>query len=367
MWVQKVGKMTGCTIFAYSASPHLSQLYTGFSLLAMKGQINLRQRLDKYTHKGKELESLNLQSLETPVLFAVLNDNTVVFYDTGDSSVLRQDALEIADGYFKRSYLKAAIPERYRSKVFPLGLNYEVYTGQFDRYELARVLWRKSALKSFPIELGRRLAELASLSYLPSASTVQSPPRPDREPFVLFMARAWDPCDEPPGLSAQDRAERVQVNEMRAHCIEYLRKYLGRRFFGGFARTKYAARRFPELLLDNSEVSGKKNYMSLLQQYPICIATAGLHGSIGWKMGEYVACSRAIVSERFECSLPGDFAKDRNYLEFDAPARCVEQTMRLVETHHLRREMMELNHDYYHAYLAPDRLIQNTLTIVSNR
>lgn len=183
---------------------------------------------------------------------------------------------------------------------------------------------------------------------------------------MLFMARAWDPKGELAELTEEEKRERVYINEMRARCIRLLRDELGPHFYGGFARTSYAMDNFKELLVEDALVSGKKRYVSLLHDYPICIATAGLHGSIGWKMGEYVAFSKAIVSERLNCSVPGDFTCGRNYLEFDTPEMCLEQTMKLVEGRGLRAQMMEDNWTYYNMHLMPDRLIMRTLKIASD-
>lgn len=354
-----------CTIFAYSTSPHVSQLYTGFSVLSMNGEISLTQKLSNYSHRGEEL----MKNLEPPALnglFVLLNDEKVLFYDTYDGCNLYNDALEVADVYFKRSYLQSAIPESCKYRVFPLGLNYELYTGKLERHELARVFLRKSVLNKFPNELIKCIAEFSWLSFLPTTMNMYSLPEPNQEPRVLFMARAWDPAGELPGLSAERKEERVRINETRARCIELLRKELGRFFHGGFAQTNYAVENFKELLLESASISGKKQYISLLRQHPICIATTGLHGSIGWKMGEYVAFSKSIVSERLNFLVPGEFSKNRNYLEFDTAERCLQQTMKLVEDRQMRLELMENNWSYYRSYLMPDRLIKRTLDIANS-
>jgi hypothetical protein len=354
--------MITCTLYAHSTSPHVSQLYTGFSLLAMKGEIRLKQKLYNYSHENRPvLENLEPDALNG--LFVTVNDK-VLFYDTSDSSDPVDGALQIVDAYFKRSYVQERLPERYASRVFPLGLNYELYTGRLEYHEVARFIWRKSVLR-YPRVLLRAVAELASLSFLPTTINMYSPPKHTQEPRVLFMARAWDPKGELADLSEEEKRERININEMRARCIELLRGELGHHFYGGFARTAYAVENFKGLLLEDALVSGKQRYVSVLHEYPICIATAGLHGSIGWKMGEYVAFSKAIVSERLNCSVPCDFRRDRNYLEFDTPELCLEQTMKLVEDRGLRWQMMEDNWNYYNLHLMPDKLIMRTLKIAS--
>ncbi len=307
----------------------------------------------------------NLGPRDLNGLFVVLNDEKILFYDTSDTPDLNLEAIEISDAYFKRSYVYAAIPDRHKSSVYPLGLNYELYTGRLNRQEISRFVFRKSILERFPREFMKRLAELSSLSFLPTIANMCALPVPHQSPRVLFMARAWDPGGEWSGLSEEDKAERVQINEMRARCIELLRKELGPRFYGGFAHSEYAIEAYKNLLLEGPLISGKKNYLSLLKQYPICIATTGLHGSIGWKMAEYLAFSKSIVSERLKCAVPCGFEANKNYLEFDTPEECVQETMNLLEDGPSRQGMMDDNWVYYKNHLVPDNLVLRTLDIAS--
>ena len=88
----------------------------------------------------------------------------------------------------------------------------------------------------------------------------------------------------------------------------------------------------------------------------------GLHGSIGWKIGEYVAAAKAIVSEKFAYSLPGDFSAGRNYLPYDSVEGCIE-AVRFLCANKKRLYAMQLsNMIYYHSYLKPEMLVLNALS-----
>lgn len=91
------------------------------------------------------------------------------------------------------------------------------------------------------------------------------------------------------------------------------------------------------------------------------MATTGLHGSIGWKLAEYVAFSKAIVSEQLIYDVPGPFAAGRNYIEFTSPEECLNGALRLIEDMALRKQVMQSNADYYRDYLRPDALVRNAL------
>ncbi len=343
----------------------MSQIYTGFSLLAAKGKINLVQKLGNYSHHGKALMR-DVGPYGLNGLYVVLNDSKVIYYDTSDASALQSEALAVADAYFKRSYVSRMVPPGYEARVHPLGFNYELYVGRLNRFEVSRFLFRRHLLQRSPREFCIRIAELLSFSFLPTIAKMSSPPILRQDPRVLFMARAWDPGGEGVELSAGQKQEREQINEARASCVALLRKELGARFYGGFARTKYAMENYRGLLLENVLVSGKEKYLALLQQFPICIATTGLYGSIGWKMAEYVAFSKAIVSEKLQCEVPGNFDSGKNYGEFHTAEQCLQETMKLVENEQSRQQMMQNNWTYYKNYLEPDQLILRTLGIASD-
>jgi hypothetical protein len=101
--------------------------------------------------------------------------------------------------------------------------------------------------------------------------------------------------------------------------------------------------------------------MATMRSHPICVATTGLHGSIGWKLAEYVAFSKAIVTEKLHYSVTGDFGPNRNYLEFASPEDCAAAAVRLVEDRDLREALMLNNAAYYRAYVRPDALVANAL------
>jgi hypothetical protein len=140
-----------------------------------------------------------------------------------------------------------------------------------------------------------------------------------------------------------------------------LQKEFGGRFFGGLAREEYAVEHYKDCLLPDNNISGKRKYLEILKKFPICVTTAGLNDSNGWKLGEYVAFSKAIVTEPLFFQVPGDFAKEKNYLEFTSPDELIEASTRLFEDKTLRFEMMTNNYKYYQSYLRPDSLVLNTL------
>lgn len=339
-----------CNMVCDSNSPHLSQIYTGFAMLHSAGEILLSQECRKQNYFDRT-KSQHLRDARHAHLLVIINGNTRLYYDCHDSYEIDESAACEVDGYFKRSYAQTKIPDRHKPKVFPLGLNYEIYTTSFDGFEQQR-------LSSFR----QQLSDPDEPQFRPNVENMHAAPNNLLVRGVLFITRAWDPFDHP-DRSEEKVAERMRINETRARCLGLLRREFADCFLGGFWHTDYAARNYANALLPNNEVAEKKNYIKLLTQYPICVTTTGLHGSIGWKMGEYVAFSRAIVSETLKYDVPGVFKQGKNYVGFDEPDQCVNAVHELLSYAGLRHDMMKTNHQYYLSYLKPDAMIRRTLKI----
>jgi hypothetical protein len=348
--------MLKCSLYCYSNSSHVSKLFTGFALLQGAGAVTSSQEclagIAFDMSKPQHLRDARLAHL-----LVVVNGSVKLYYDNHDSDEIDCDVAEGVDSYFKRSYSRPRIPDSVTSKVFPLGLNYAIYPDCFDALESARV--RAFAQGSSPLNApDSRGMPL----FRPTPANMHSAPVETLPPKVLFMTRAWDPSDRADRSDEKVR-ERIRVNETRASCLEALRREFGDDFLGGFERTDYAVRNYRELLLPDDEISLKQNYVKLLGAYPICVSTTGLHRSIPWKMGEYVAFSKAIVSERLSYELPGDFEEGQNFLGFDTAEECVDAARKLFADGDLRGQIMKNNFNYYLKYVEPSHEIQRTLNI----
>lgn len=293
-----------------------------------------------------------------------LDNKIELFLDTHDSWELDPTALHHSTLYFKRSLDPSRVPVQFAGKVRPLGLNYEVRADGFDRHEAYREIMlrgsgarRVRALCDFLLRVG-----LASINCgnRPTVTLLTRRPELVHAPSVLFMARVWDP-KEIADHSLDRIQQREELNEMRARCIRTLRRTFGTQFFGGLEHTPFAVKTYPDLLIPDPALSSKRKYIQLVRRYPICIATAGLHGSNGWKLAEYVALSRAIISEPLRYTVTGNFLPAQNYLEFRSPEECESQVSGLLRNSDLRDSMMERNSEYYQTYLRPDRLVDHLI------
>ena len=342
-----------CRLICNSASEHLNQLYTGFGELDHQGLIQAS------FEKGSDYLS---NSYLKPYLKVIVNEQFTLLYDNSDSHELIFPDLGDIDFCFKRSFLPSYIESlKDHHKIFPLGFNYEVYS----KYDGAsrRAFWSnnfKDFLKAY-VRSNYWLSKILKVEGSIGTSHIkkfEGKPLVTDEPKVLFMARLWDPAKV---RTTGAKEEREKINYTRATCIRELRKEFGERFIGGLSDTDLAKKHFPDCVIKSKDITRKSNYLKLMHSASVCIATAGLTGSVGWKMGEYVAGAKAIVSEKNNYAFPGDFAEGKNFLSFETSEECLNQVACLIDNPDKRRQMMEANQTYYQDYLHPPRLVLNSL------
>lgn len=322
---------------------HVSGILAGFTLLAKRGELTLRVQDER---QGSPLAREAL--LETEI-----NGRTVVF-DLMDGYFYNDPAAVLAlfsraDVVFKRSFSaekNRQFPDGIPAKLRPLGLNYYV-TCPGSPLEAERSA--KSRLKQWA---------LSTRCYPQDFEACLT--RVRKKPRILFLTRLWD-SDEPavrqyPELQAEWR----QVNADRIELLHRLQSAFPEQFTGGVSDNACARQLCPELIVPD-KLTGKRAYLHRMQHTEICVASTGLHGSTGWKLAEYVAAGRAIVTEPLRYTLPGGFEEGKNYKTYTSPAECEEQLRQLLTDPAAILAMAQHNAAYYQAWLRPEQQVRQAL------
>jgi hypothetical protein len=358
-----------CHLIVRYLEPGASSLLAGLASQANTGRLRLTQQVLPLPPATDD-SPWHLRYKADAGVELVLDGRTSAYVDVHDSWEIDADAYASHDFYFKRSYHPGRLPPEEYPKLRPLGLVNDVRLDGFDLWEARRILAQKIPLARRATMLLRFLlhsaATLVNLGPRPNLSLLHAPPDPAKPARVLFMAGLWDPSMVPADVPDK-AAEFAAINETRAACVRLLRRELGRHFFGGVQHTEFARRAFGDVLLPDARAASKRAYIRRVRDYPICIATMGLHGSNGWKLAEYVGLSRSIVSEPLEYQVPGTFAAPSHYLGFRSPENCVEQVSRLMDDAALRAAQMQANHDYYRRWMWPEALAEHVLGTMAGR
>lgn len=338
---------------------HLYPILAGFRLLEKQKVISV----DWMKIKKNE------PCLPYNMLEVVVNQSVRLLYDVNDGydnllasnqkfDTFYNELLTSFDYCFKRSFdEKRNRKLKQGENVLPLGLNYmATVKGNVAHYPMPH-----DPLKEKVKKLIRLLPMSSHYNGHYHYETFEAQPFQDVNPKILFMARLWDVDGDFEGqLSEEKKEERAYINEFRATCIRLCREAFGPQFFGGVTPSAFADSYYSDLVVEK-KVTERHHYLNKMKESSICIATMGLHQSIGWKFAEYIAASRAIVTEDSAYQLPGNIREGQNYLVFKTPEACVEQINDLMRNDQKRYQMMKANHDYYQNFVRPDVLVWNSL------
>ncbi|MCQ6275279.1 glycosyltransferase family 1 protein [Bacillus sp. V3B] len=355
-----------CCIRLGEVPLHLYHITAGFLMLQRQKVISLK--IERLKKNDKNRVPYNMMEV-------IVNEKIRVLYDLNDgyNNLLTDDQnyvefmddlLKDFDFCFKRSFSSLYNKElQHKNKIFPLGLNYMVTVNQ----NISHIPTSNDPNKEKLKKLYRMLPFSEYYNGLYHVESFEDVPVRDKDPNILFMARLWDTKgDKELQISESKSEERAYINEVRAKCIRLCRKEFGNQFFGGVSPSPFSNKYYPDIVIQDSTIMKRNNYLRKVKKSSICIATMGLHESIGWKFGEYVAASKAIVTEELHYEVPGSFENGKNYLTFKTAEDCVEQIYQLLDDDY-RYEMKVNNYKYYHQYVRPDRLVLNSLlTIIEN-
>lgn len=342
----------------YLPSPHLMQVYAGFFDLQKKGIVDLHI----YPKKNSNIRE--------SIISATVNGKYSVVYDALDGicwipedrqqNLLYFQKQCTVDFYFKRSFDKELLDYAPAGcKVFPLGLNYPFRP---EKNLLFLYPTAKGKIRYF-FESNNWVRKALHKPMYVYAKDFEHYPLRHNEDKILFIARLWNPKE---ATTEEAREERHQMNQLRVEYIQACKRHFGRLFTGGLTADSFTNKYHSAWVLP-ARLTDRHAYLTCMKEHSICIATAGLHSSIPWKVGEFVAASRAIVSEPLHFDVPGNFAPDRNYLMFENSDQLLLQIERLLKNKDQLLRLMQHNFQYYHNFLRPDMLVLNSLrTVVHN-
>lgn len=337
--------MLALNVYCIEKTAHLSMPVTGLMMLEKQGRVRLSLALDRS----------NRRKFPYAPLLGVDGGGKRLLFDLADGyggeveRAQRRLAAQ-ADLIFRRSLSPAEtakLPPELRDRMRPLGLHFHVSCpgNPIDRIDS----WRERREDLF-----QRVFNGAPRSYFTLDKFEREPvfcPRPT----VLFYTRLWH---VPEGDELYESVERL--NRSRVRLVRELRARCGPRFVGGLQFDPREVRRWGGLMAGVGETR-RTRYLRAMGGAHICVGSTGLHDSIGWKTAEYVAASKAVVSERLCFQVPGNFREGVNYLSFTDVEGCLEQVEGLLGDPRRVYEMARANQAYYRAYLRPDRLMANAL------
>lgn len=150
------------------------------------------------------------------------------------------------------------------------------------------------------------------------------------------------------------------VTEMRKSIIIILKRLEEKnliKFIGGFSKRRYG---YHKGLKDLSagRIYNHKNYLKALKKAGFVINTPAVHNCLGWKLGEYLALGKTIISLPLGRAMPGDFIAGKHYHEIKEIGGLENAVIEIVNNESYRSNLAENARVYYDRYLGPENSIR---------
>jgi hypothetical protein len=342
---------------------------TGLRRLAAQGTISLRRVLaanddpayERYTNWWRVTD--RAQSLSWNVCL-----------DFGDDAAVTSERARAASLTFKRSLDPALVPDDLTNPVLPLGLIMDgcdpglqslaesmtaaVVAAVRGEDERRSAQWRMRVLAVHGRQSLRwRRAGQPDCPGPRPFSTFELAPDSHADARIFYVTRAWQP--RTPG--GED--DRTEVSDGRATLIRTLRNAFGRRATAGFIPDEWTSRRYPDCVLDRP-LSGRE-YVDAVRNHAIAVSSIGLHRSTPFKLPEFLAASRAVVTDPPRSVLPRRLVDGTEVLTFETPDECATQCELLLREPELVHLLRKAAAEYHATEIRPDVLVLNRLLDVS--
>ena len=275
---------------------------------------------------------------------ASLTLRTRVYVSANDFARYDNVALEWCDRYGMVN-VDPALP--CPEKVLPIGPSFGIrqwgsLAGTYR--DVANIFAR---MRYPPRELYRRLRAMRKYFFerVPEQELL---PRPSDERYVFFVAWPWQ--------------KHPDVNPPRARFIRACRTLPEADFEGGFSPR--GGREMPEL----DDITALRHYpfrewLKRTQRSAVVFNNAAVHGCLGWKLGEFLALGKAIISLPLTRRVPGEL-RHGEQLHFVADEQDAMQAAvaRLLRDSAYRSRLELGARAYYREYLSPERVVSRLVS-----
>ena len=240
--------------------------------------------------------------------------------------------LEWCDVYAKRN-INTQHLNPLSCKVIPFGLNWACHS------RTSAIALLTAVAATFPRTSKGRLREVYRYLATPHWRAFEHPPDQPVDSTILFQTRVWEPAEAPGDES---------VNDERIHLLCELRRVFGARVVGGVVPTPFALQHYPNLVTPLP--CRQPQFICSAKKPLIGIYFRGLFGSVAFKMAEYLAASKCIVSQPISNQLDEPISHLKTYKSTD---ECISACDFFLSNPREAQEARRASSDYYLRDVSP--------------
>lgn len=330
-------------------------LYSSFyikGLYDVLGKKNISFEL-KYFDKLKRKEESH--SYDHYMAFVIVwPDSTIKKYviDFRDKPSIKNSAYEWCDIYAKVNFNKAMTNDKYHEKIasIPPGFGIRIWNPfETARYCLLNLIKCERSrivdLKSFILDYYHQLKRPRLKTYLRDSV------KKTGSSYVFMIGSLWTHKNCIEG-----------TNLLRKHFIESCKSF-GCNFEGGF----YAEKEHPqysefEQLIFKHRYSPKR-YVEKSKLSAFVFNTPAVHNCHGWKLGEYLAMGKAIITTPHSNELPENLVHGKNTHTITNAEELRSAIELLIKDNSYRKLLEEGAREYYFKLADPRAIIERLVGI----
>jgi hypothetical protein len=152
------------------------------------------------------------------------------------------------------------------------------------------------------------------------------------------------------------------VNELRARFIRVAKASDKVLFEGGFVPFDQDQMQGQDDDLLHPRLSYRR-WLQLTRRSAVVLNTPGVYGCLGWKLGEYLALGKAIISIPIQLQLPADLEHGTHIHVVDGSEDSMRDAIERIKCDDAYRLRLEVNaRAYFDRYVSPPAAIQRLLS-----
>ena len=274
-------------------------------------------------------------------IFQEENKTTKAVIDFADSTKIEKDFLGWSDVYGKINLEKQNVVD-YENKIVSIAPNFAIKVWNKKMSTIKGLL---NYLKSYNRTVEFRLFLSRYLMTLKRMPIFEKPEFITPNNLIFFYSTYWEGQDA--------------TNNHRKNFIRACKNIKEINFEGGLVNNDFNC--------PNSDIFIKNRinhheYISKIKKSVIVFNTPAYHLCHGWKLGEYLALGKAIISTPLFNELPEKLEHEKNIYYVNGDLKGIEQAIhRLLNNKNLREHLERGAYTYYKKNVAPIAVIKKLI------
>ena len=288
------------------------------------------------------------------MIIAPDNSRTKIIIDFHDDFDVKERAYNWADKYAKININKNLTDKEFQNKLIVIAPGFGIKIWNFWQtvyYSVVNYIRCKFSpavsLKTYLLEYYRQYKRPPLDDYL--VTVLDQEELKNNKPYIFIIGTLWEHknCIEGTNLQRKTFFETCK----RADCN------LEGGFFGTPNHPQYEE--FKDLVF--LERYSLEDYIEKTRSSAFVFNTPAVHNCHGWKLGEYLAMGKAIISTQLSNEVPGELKHGENIHVIANNEEMAAAIDLLLKDSNYRKKLENGAQEYYSKYAHPSAVIENIL------